>query len=253
WHRSAGFDVAYISDHNSFTGAEVARRTNPARAGDGTVLLSAFEGRYLLTFEIFLSLTSADSVALMDWRRWISDGNLRSGRVPASVVALPSPLQDVQASGRDGPPHISAIEIVDGSPRGFGQRDREGSVIVRRADSLGLALVVGSNNHGWGWVAPGWALVSVPGWRSLSSDSVAGAIERTIRVSPRASVRVVERRRPTATGFGLAFTVPVLIVQTVRALTLPERLVWLAWIWAIALFFHVIPQRKSVRLDSVSG
>ena len=253
WHRAAGFDVAYISDHNSFTGAEVAGRSNPARAGDGTVLLSAFEGRYLLTFEIFLSLTSADSVVLMDWRRWIRDGNLRSGRVPASVVALPSPLQDVQASGRDGPPHIAAIEIVDGSPRGFAQQDREGRVIVRRADSLGLALVVGSNNHGWGRVAPGWGLVSIPGWRSLTPDSLAGAIEQTIRVSPRTAVSVVERRRPTGTGLALAFTVPVMIVQIVRALTLPERLVWFAWIWALALPFYARPPRNTLRSNKVSG
>jgi hypothetical protein len=253
WHRAAGFDVAYISDHNSFAGAEVARRGNPVRAGDGTVLLSAFEGRYLLTFEIFLSLTAADSVVLMDWRRWLRDGPLRSGRLPSSVVALPSPLQDVQAEGRDGPPHIVAIEIVDGSPRGFAQQDREGSAIVRRADSLGLALVVGSNNHGWGRVAPGWALVTVPGWRTLSPDSLAAAIEHTIHASPRTAVRVVERRRPTGTGFGLALTVPVAIAQMIRALTFPERIVWLVWIWVIAILGRRLRGRNTLRSYTVKS
>ena len=252
WHRAGGFDVAYISDHNSFTGAQAASRGNPARAGEGTVLLSAFEGRYLLTFEIFLSLTEADSVVLMDWRRWLRDGSLRSGRVPSSVVALPSPLKDVQASGRDGPPHIAAIEIVDGSPRGFAQQDREGSAIIQRADSLGLALVVGSNNHGWGFVAPGWALVSISGWRTLGPDSLAAAIERTIRSSPRTAVRVVERRRPTSTGAGLALTVPVAIVQVIRALSLPERIVWIVWIWVLAILGLRPRARKTLSSDAVN-
>lgn len=253
WHRAGGFDVAYISDHNSFTGAQVASRGNPSRAGDQTVLLSAFEGRYLLTFEIFLSLTEADSVALMDWRRWLRDGTLHSGRAQSSVVALPSPLRDVQASGRDGPPHIAAIEIVDGSPRGFAQQDKEGSAIIRRADSLGLALVVGSNNHGWGRVAPGWTLVSLPGWRSLSPDSLAAAIELTIRSSPRTAVSVVERRRPTSTGAGLVFTAPVAIVQVMRALIFPERLAWIAWIWVIAMFGYRSSRRKPLSYDVVNS
>jgi hypothetical protein len=253
WHRAGGFDVAYISDHNSFTGAQVARRGNPARAGDGTVLLSAFEGRYLLTFEIFLSLTEADSVVLMDWRRWLRNGPLLSGRMPSSVVALPSPLKDVQASGRDDPPHISAIEIVDGSPRGFAQQDREGRAIIERADSLGLALVVGSNNHGWGYVVPGWALVSIPGWRAFSPDSLAAAIEHTIHASPRTAVRVIERRRPSGTGAGLALTVPVAIEQVIRALTFPERIMWIVWIWVIAIIAFRPWARNTLRSDAVNG
>src|SRR5258707_14805612 len=65
WHRHAGFNVAFISDHRSFGGAEAALHANPARAGDRTVLLSAYEGRYLGTFEIFLGLTRADSATLL--------------------------------------------------------------------------------------------------------------------------------------------------------------------------------------------
>jgi hypothetical protein len=43
WHRSAGFDVAYITDHKTYEAAEEAARANPARAGDGVVLLSGVE------------------------------------------------------------------------------------------------------------------------------------------------------------------------------------------------------------------
>lgn len=232
WHRAGGFDVAYISDHNSFAGAEEAEKRNPLRAGEGTVLLSAFEGRYLGTFQIFLGLRRADSIYLMDSRRHMLEGTLRSGRIPSSVAALPGPLKDIQAEARDHAPHVRAIEIVDGSPRGFAQRDREGKAIIERADSLGLALVMGGNNHGWGRVAPGWTLISAAGWRALPPDSLGALIENLIQVGPRTVVRTVERRRPTGVGPAVALTVPVVLAQLVRALTLPERLVWFVWIWA---------------------
>jgi hypothetical protein len=234
WHERGGFDVAYISDHRSFDGAEAARSRNHQRAGDRVVLLSAFEGRYLGTFEIFLSFTRPDSTTLMDGHRRLLEGRLLSGRLPASVVALPSPLIDVQAVARDGPPHIAAIEISDGSPRGFAQSDRDRSEIVRRADSLGIALVSGSNNHGWGRVVAAWTLVRIPGWRRLGADSLGAAIEGALRAAPR-GVRVVERTRPVlASPAALALTVPVLGAQLFSSLTIPERVVWLGWIWGIA-------------------
>ncbi len=235
WHRAGGFDAAYISDHRSFAGAVAARRRNPKRAGDGTVLLSAYEGRYLGTFEIFLSLDRADSAVLINSRRHLLDGRLLSGRVPVSVVALPSPLFDVQAVARDGPPRLGGIELIDGSPRGLGQHDRDGAVIIRRADSLGLALVVGTNNHGWGRVVPAWTLLKIPGWRLLAPDSLAARIEGTIRTGPR-TVRVIERRRPVSpTLVGLALSPPIVAWQTLTALTTGERLAWLVWLWVITL------------------
>jgi hypothetical protein len=247
WHKRAGFDAAYISDHRSFTGAEAARSSNPAMAGDGTVLLSAYEGRYMGTFEIFLSLSRVDSARLLNRRRWLVEGRLFSGdRLPASVVALPSPLGDVQPIAHDGPPYIAAIEISDGSPKGFSQIDRDHAVIIRRADSLGIALVSGSNNHGWGRVVPAWTLVKVPGWRGLSPDSLGAAIEGALRAAPR-DVSVIERRRPTLSSpAAMALTFPVAVAQLLATLTIPERIVWLAWIWGLWLIW-VKQRRETVR------
>jgi hypothetical protein len=251
WHKRAGFDAAYISDHRSFSGAESARSRNPARAGEGTVLLSAYEGRYMGTFEIFLSLSRVDSARLLNRRRWLVEGRLSSGdRLPASVVALPSPLADVQPITHDGAPYIAAIEISDGSPKGFAQSDREHAVIIRRADSLGIALVSGSNNHGWGRVVPAWTLVKIPRWRGLSPDSLGAAIEGALRSAPR-DIKVVERRRPTLSSPGsLALTVPVVAAQLFSTLTNAERIVWLIWIWALWLFLNSLGQRRIRRSPS---
>ncbi|HVD62535.1 MAG TPA: hypothetical protein VNC11_16800 [Gemmatimonadaceae bacterium] len=246
WHAAGGFDVAYITDHRSFTGAELARKTNPLRAADKTVLLSSFEGRYMGLFLLFLSLERVDSSALIDRHHWLLPGNLHGGRVPVSIVALPGPLSDVKALARDSAPHIQGIELVDGSPRGFAQRDREEQIILRRADSLGLALVSGSNNHGWGRVVPAWTLVAVPGWRSMSPDSLAARIENELRVSPRTSVRVIERSRPSSrTAVQLTMTVPIIAGQTLAALTNAERAVWVAWLWIPFLLWSL--RRKKTR------
>ncbi|HYN82763.1 MAG TPA: hypothetical protein VES88_14840 [Gemmatimonadaceae bacterium] len=245
WHKRGGFDAAYISDHRSFEGAELARSRNPARSGDGVVLLSAYEGRYRGTFQIFLGFTSADSVTLMDRRRWLLNGRLLSGRLPSSVTALSGPLVDVQSAARDSAPYIVAIEITDGSPRGLAQADRDRNVIIRRADSLGLALVSGTNNHGWGWVIPAWTLVTVPNWRQLPPDSLSAAIDAALRTGPRTAVKVVERRRPTlASTLSLPLTLPVAIAETVASLTIAERIVWVVWIWAVWLLARQLQRRR---------
>lgn len=234
WHKAGGYDVAYVSDHRTFSGAEAAVRNNPRIARDGTVLLSAYEGRYRGLFMIDLDLTRADSAALLDSHRWLRDGNLTSARRPASVVALPGPLSDVQRGARDGAPGMAAIEIVDGSPKGFSQHDADRKEIIARADSLNIALVASSNNHGWGRVVPGWTLVNIPDWQNMSPDSLGAHIERELRANPR-MIRVIERVRPSPQSFvGVALTIPAFAVQIFADLSMPERFVWILWMWVIA-------------------
>ena len=46
WHRAAGFDVAYITDHATFEGAERGVASNAGQAGQGTMLLQGLEAFY---------------------------------------------------------------------------------------------------------------------------------------------------------------------------------------------------------------
>ena len=85
---------------------------------------------------------------------------------PVIIETIPGNLSKIPVTTSQGATGVSGIEIVDGSPRGLSQTRRERARIVRIADSLNLALVVGSDNHGWGRPAPGWTLMRIPGWRA---------------------------------------------------------------------------------------
>src|SRR5439155_1338157 len=93
---------------------------------------------------------------------------------PVLIETIPGDLHKLLTPGV---PLLSAIEIVDGSPRGLSQGRRDRRRIVQVADSLNLALVVGSDNHGWGRTAPGWTLLRIAGWRGMVTDTLSRRIE----------------------------------------------------------------------------
>jgi hypothetical protein len=112
------------------------------------------------------------------------------------------------------------------------QTKRDHDRIVHLADSLNLALVAGTDNHGWGKAAPGWTLMRIPGvWRTYATDSLANLLDDIIRLSGRKGTIVVERTTASASPVALAFTLPVVLWTVLRTISSPERIAWLAWIW----------------------
>jgi hypothetical protein len=230
WERQVGVDAAYLSDHRAWAGVREARAGNPGRAGDDVVLLPALEGYLRDMHVVFLGLTPEDSALVV--RQHVRAERLRSGRPVVAVATLPGTvLETVDAAARDRPPHVRAIEIVDGAPKGLWQGDRQGGAVRARADSLGLALVTGSNNHGWGRTMLGWTLVRVPGWRAVSPDTLAARIEDAVRAGRLGELRAVARRRPIGRSWlAVAAVAPTLGWQTLTALQPAERVVWLVWV-----------------------
>jgi hypothetical protein len=90
-----------------------------------------------------------------------------------------------------------------------------------------------------------WSLVSLPGWRALSPDSLGRLIEARIRDERRGAVRVVERSRPrTIRGGAVLLNGPVVAWHLFAALSAAERLAWLAWTWAIAVALRAVRRRQ---------
>ncbi len=242
WHRSGGFDVAYVTDHVKFSGAVAARKGNPPIAGEGTSLLTGVEGRYhKIISTIMLGIDERDS-ALLNGRGNLLAGATASGKSPVTIVALPNRhLDSVTVESLDSLPHFTAIELADAAPRGLGQLDTEERRIRQIAADLHLTLVAASNNHGFGRAVAAWNIVSIPGWRSLAPDSVGLRIEQILRTSHPAPVTIIERTRPHTHGLTVPLTLAVISAQTVGTLTVQERFVWLVWIWGFVLLARLYP------------
>jgi hypothetical protein len=235
WHANSGFHVAYITDHKRFGGAIDAIASNPARAGDGVVLLSGLELRSRGQHVNVLSMTPAESVFVVNGDHLVRGITLADGRAPLVVQTIPFNFTAFSGPEQDTLPVTRAIELNDGAPRGLTTGLKRHADILRLADSLNLALVAGSDNHGWGNTASGWTLVRVPGWRDMTPNQLAVALE-TEMGRGRAATRVVERRTPLLlTAPQLALTVPAMFLSAARGLTPPERASWIAWGWAALL------------------
>jgi len=253
WHRSGGFDVAYISDHVKFGGAVAGLRLNPARAGGGTFLLSAVEGRYhRIMSTIMLGMTEADT-ANLNRRGNLLPGVTASARRPVAIVALPNRnLDSLTLESLDSLPRFAGLELVDAAPRGLSQFDREEDKVRRIASERRLILVAASNNHGWGRTVAAWNLMTIPGWRNLSPDSVGRLIEAPFRERRLDAVTIVRRVRPGLHGVNVVWTLPALLYQIVASLTPIERAVWLVWILALSIAWRQRPQRR-LRTAETSG
>jgi len=247
WHQSGGFDVAYISDHVTFDGAAAAMRTNPAKVGDSLTILSAVEGRYhKILSTVMLGLTQADTTVL-DGKGHLLPGQTSTGKTPVTIVAIPNGnIDSVTAESLDSLPHFAGMELVDAAPRGLGQLDREEAKIRRIASERHLMLVSASNNHGWGRTVAAWNLMTIPGWREASPDSLAKLIERPFRDRQINAVTIVKRLRPRTHGLSLPLTLPIVLFQMLGSLTIAERGVWVIWIWTVALMMLLLRRLKVV-------
>ena len=244
WHTGAGFDAAYITDHATFEGAERGIASNPGQAGQGTILLQGIEAFYrgehvnvLSAGRRFKGLMTPDLKDVDE--QSLALASLLVQTSPVLIETLPGNLSKVGAAPKEGGAGVRGIEIVDGSPRGLSQTRRDRARIVHLADSLDLALVTGSDNHGYGRAAPGWTLLRIPGWRGMTTDSLSRAIEDVLRQGRRGATRTVERRVAGATNPVTAvLSLPLVLWRMLTTLSADERVMWLIWTWAVYLIIR---------------
>ncbi len=230
WHEAAGFDLVYLTDHGTVEAATRATLGNPRRAGEGISLLPGREMRFRGQHVVVLGVE--DPTALSTATPW-----------PTLIQTIPNDLSRVPMPAEDGTEGVHAIELVDADPRGLRQSADERATLLAIADSLDLALIAGSNHHGWGRAAAAWNLIRLPGWRERSPEAVGSGVEARLRNSPSQSVRVVERPRlggslRARSVLHEAMTLPRLAWHILVHLTPPERASWLAWV-GIAGLLHV--------------
>jgi predicted metal-dependent phosphoesterase TrpH len=224
WHRSAGFNVAYISDHGTYAAVREALPRNPVRAGEGTVLLPAFETRNSDQHLNLLGFSAEDEYghAPPDILEAIP-----GAVAPRSLLTIPAAMEGAAAQRR-----IMAVELIDGSPLGLEFGTRQRTELLKLCTRLGAAPVAGSNNHGWGRTAPGWTILRIPGWRNLTPVALDQAILATLAAGDRGRVVVIERAPPVPAGESIRLATTALTWNPFRTLPIPDQLVWMTWAWA---------------------
>jgi hypothetical protein len=251
WHQESGFDVAYITDHGTFDGAVEGARRNPARAGGGVVLLSGIEvrsdGRHL----DILGTDASDSAAYQrdDLDEGVFVRSVRSAKAVPPLVLLTLPGH-LHPEALDVP--IDAAEISDGAPRALSQIDSQRDAILGLAKERGVALIAGSNDHGWASASPAWTVMEIAGWRSMTPGQLDTAIRSTILRRGYRGARVIERRSAGPVSYpALVTTVPLTIWRMLVTLSWAERGSWLCWLWIV--WIPVLLMRRIDRLASMAA
>ena len=247
WHRRAGFDAGFITDHNLVEGAAEAKalsREEYARTG-----YRSLEG-------VEVSLHDAHIVALSPEKpidrtlydknlgglhRFLTDACPRYGAVP--ILSLPEywkhhwsrlDLMAGWAAPGGRPACAAGVEIVNSAPKGLDLPPAERKAVVSVARSNGLFLAGATDNHGWARSACVWNAMRVPGHAGLGPDALEDAVLSVLRREGHRAVRVVERTRgPRPQGIWLAVDPPLAAWTLLRTFSLGQALVTLAWIWLL--------------------
>lgn len=246
WHRAAGFNAVYITDHKTFDGALEGGKLNPATAAGGTTILPGVELRDGGEHPILIGVDPKRMrITSPDWREAAVKAN--GGPVPPILIlSIPGDLDHVPVGEYTGNIRLAAIEAADGSPRGIAQAAKDRKRIIALADRMGLSLVSGSDNHGWGEAAPSWSVLRIPGWRDMTPGALDIAIRRTIIGRVPGSTQVIARRTAGVTTgrIGTAFSGIAVGTLMFRTMNPRDRLSWLAWSWGLCLLPSIGARRR---------
>jgi hypothetical protein len=231
WHRRAGFDAVFVTDHNTVAGLRPLP-SPPPRLCPGTEV-SAWRAHIVLLGD---SLPVDRARYSRDWSGLASLLRTSDSVYGAlSLASLPEyernhgrRLDSLVSSGLDG------FEIVNAAPKANElSRARRDSVIALARRS-GRFVVGVSDHHGWGATSMVWNLVPVPDWRR-DPDQVCARVLDRLR-SGFGSVRILERHRLRPDSAWPSWLTPLGVIwETWRSMSGPLALSWLAWIWGPAL------------------
>ena len=239
WHRRAGYDVAFVTDHATVAGAERGLANNTPSGLDEPVILQSIEVSWTGEHVSIIGAQRTYTGLLTENLRDVDPHALRlasmvAAREPVVIWHHPRDLERLAPAGGPRSAGVRAIEVANGSPDNMDDVKPRRARIVALAQRHNLALTTASDNHGWGHAAPAWTLMRPPGWRGLSGDELTLLIERVIRESGFTGTLAVERVIAyPANAVQLGLTVVTVPMTMFRTLSADERAAWLIWIWGV--------------------
>jgi hypothetical protein len=249
WHTRAGFDAAFLTDHNTVEGLAATNHGAPSGNQDTQAVLCP--GIEVSAWRAHVVLLG--STVLVDRKRYKSfDGLLTllatsdSAYGASSVASLPEyrryhwdRLDTLAGAGLDG------FEIVNASPKANDLTRAEVDSVVALARARDKFVVGVSDSHGWGATSMVWSLVRSPG---AGAEDLCSAVLQQLRTGFPA-VRVIERHRLRPDDWWPMWLTPVgMVWETWRSMGWALTVAWLVWIWAWAL----LASRSRTRPPSAS-
>ena len=237
WHARAGFDAAFVTDHNTFGAARAWRLEAPDRRPrllDGEEI--SLSGIHVL------ALGNRAIVANQPYdASWRSTGALIRRLHADSIFLVPTLPEDwrhhsgaefgqLSEWGVDGfEIWTSAPQAMDLPPSG-----RRSAIAWCRLENH--PMFGSTDMHGFGNAATVWNVMQLPGWRPLADSALTRAILARLRAGGATANQVVALRRwLPATRLGSALDVPVNLALLLRTASRPHALALSLWVWAVAL------------------
>jgi hypothetical protein len=227
WHRRAGFDAVFVTDHNTTAG--LVPTDQPVALCRGREV-SAWRAHIVL---LGGELDSVRGPYRRDWaglHQLLADADTTYGAL--SVASLPEydrnhwgRLDSLVDAGLDG------FEIVNASPKANELTRARRDTVIDLARRTGKFVVGVSDHHGWGATSMVWSLIDVFRWRSRPERLCSGIIDALRLGFP--AVTVVERHRLRPDDWWPSWLTPVGVVwETWRGMGWTVTGAWLMWIWA---------------------
>lgn len=227
WHHSGGFDIAFVTDHNTVEGFPADWR----QAGS-TLLCPGLE---ISAWRAHIVLLGTEQVLDRTPYGGSLDGLLRLLRESRShglaIASLPEydrnhwgNLDSLVAAG------IAGFEIVNASPKAndFSAARRDSIVALARKHNLLLLAV--TDSHGWGATVLAWNLVRLPG------TATCPALMNRLRSGGTSAVQIAERHHLRREAWWPWILTPVGVVwESWRSLTVLQVGSWIVWIWLVGI------------------
>ena len=228
WHRRAGFDAVFVTDHNSVEG--LRPHAGPPALCPG-VEVSAWKAHVVLLGESLPVDRTHYNGSLGGLLALLARSDSAYGAL--SVLSLPeyernhwSRLDSLVSAGADG------FEIVNAAPKANELSRTRRDSVVALARRTGRFVVGASDSHGWGATNMVWNLMRVPDG-SRNGPAVCAELLAGLRKGFGAS-RIVERHRLRADSGWPGWLTPLGVVwETWRAMGWTLTAAWIAWTWCL--------------------
>ena len=234
WHRGGGFDVAFITDHNTTRGFPTTWAQNGSTLLCPGIEVSAWRAHIVLLGVSQEIDRSPYSDSLGGVLQLLHESTSRYRGL--AIASLPeydrNHWANLRALVEAG---VGGFEIVNGSPKAGEFSEVRRDSIIALAREHDLLLVAVTDSHGWGATVLGWNLVRVPQWQP---DGLRGceALLRRLASGGTAAVQIAERHHLRGESWWPWILTPVGVVwETWRGMGALQVVSWIVWIWMIGL------------------